>query len=161
MDYRSLEAEIRAHPECQKHIVTNDMPKDLNGPAKDAIIANILSLGRTRLISKEIGDGAVSVALGVPDGPVFLYRLRQLASTILAADASLEQITPVAVAQQVVASLSKAALDIGNAQVRSGIELFAGSLLSTTQVDKLKALAEVPDIVTAADVSRALRGPWE
>jgi len=161
MDYCTLQAEIHAHPECQAHIVTNDMPKDPDGPAKDRIIAGILSLGRTRLVSKEIGDGAVSIALGVPDGPVFLYRLRQLAATVLPPDASLDQITPVAVAQQAVESLSKAALDIGNQEVRAGLTIFAGSLLSVYQVDKLKALAEVPDTITAADVSRALRGPWE
>lgn len=161
MDYRTLQAEIHAHPACQAHIVTNDMPKDPGGPAKDGIIAEILSLGRTRLISKEIGDGAVSLALGVPDGPVFLYRLRQLASTVLPPDAPFEQITPVAVAQQAVASLSKAALDIGNQEVRAGLMVFSGSLLSVDQVEKLKALAEVPETITAADVSRALRGPWE
>jgi len=161
MDYRSLQAEIHAHPECQAHIVTNEMPKDPDGPAKDRLIASILSVGRTRLISKEIGDGAVSIALGVPDGPVFLYRLRQLASTVLPPDASLDQITPVAVAQQAVASLSKAALDIGNPGVRDGLTVFSGSLLGVDQVEKLKALAEVPDTITAADVSRALRGPWE
>lgn len=161
MDWRSLQAEILAHPECKPHAITNDMPKDVDAPAKDRIIASILSRGRTRIVSNEIGDGAVSIALSVPDGPLFLYHLRQLAAKVLPSNATTEQIIPVAVAQQAVESLGKSAFDIGNAEVRAGLTVFAGSLLSIEQIDKIKALAEVPDSITAADVSRALRGPWE
>ena len=39
--------------------------------------------------------------------------------------------------------------------------LFNGLLLTAEQITTLKALAETQSTVSASDVSRALRGPWE
>lgn len=157
MDYLSLRNEILSKADCAEHIVTNDMPKDPDYAAKDKAIAQIVSAGRTKIVSKEVGDGAISLALGIPDGPVFIYRLKQLAATVLPADATIEQIIPVAVAQQAVASMEKVGLNVGLPGVRAGIDLFIGVLLTEDQATTIKALAEVPEIITPADVSIALR----
>lgn len=161
MDYNALWAEIQANPACAPYIHTNDMPKIgwAEAMAKDQAIADMLSAGRTRIVSMEVGDGSISLALGIPAGPVFLYQLEQVASLVLDAYATAEQIAEVAVARQVWRSLAKAGLDIGNPGVRAGLDLFVGQLLTQDQADTIKALAEVSETVTAADVSRAVRGP--
>jgi len=38
--------------------------------------------------------------------------------------------------------------------------MMVGTLLTAEQAVAVKALAEQPDTVSAADVSRAMRGPW-
>lgn len=157
MDYLALRNEILSNADCAKHTVTNDMPKDPDYAVKDKAIAEIVSVGRTKIISKEVGDGAISLALGVPDGPVFLYVLRKLAETELAPEASFAQVVNVAVANQAIRALDKASFDVGNPVVRAGIDSFVGPLLTAEQAAAIKAIAEVPEIVTPADVSIALR----
>lgn len=165
MDYRALQTEILTGPlaaECAPHVVTNDMGKVPDYMAKDQAIADILSAGRAPLIVKrEVGDGAISLALGPVAGPVFLYKLRRIAATVLPDSATDDQIAPVAVAQQAIASLAKTGFDVGDPTVRAGLDMFVGQLLTPEQATAIKALAEVPEVITAADVSRALRGPWE
>lgn len=161
----NLRDEILTGPkaaQCAPFIVTNEMPKDPDYLAKDQAIADILNQDRpAKITRKEVGDGLISLALGMPAGPIFLYQLKRIATTVLPDDASLEQIAPIAVAQQAVESLKKGAFDVGDDSVRAGIDMFVGLLLTAEQAGAIKALAEVPDVVSAADVSRALRGPWE
>ena len=161
----ALQVEILSGPkaaECAPWVVTNDMPKDLNGYAKDQAIAEILTKGRApKIVSREVGDGAISLALGTPTGPVFMYKLKRIAATDLPVEAPMDEIVPVAIAQQAVESLAKQGFDVGNAGVRAGIDMMVGLLLTAEQASAIKALAEEPEVVTAADVSRALRGPWE
>jgi len=57
-------------------------------------------------------------------------------------------------------SLSKASLDVGNLSVRAAIDMMVGTLLTAEQATAVKAMAEQPATVSAADVSRAMRGPW-
>lgn len=161
MDYAALRAEILGRPDCAPLAVTPDMPKDQTAPAKDRQIAAMLSEGRTRIGSRLIGDGEVSLALGIPAGPIFVYQLEQAASTPPAPDATPEQIAQHAVARQAWRSIEKAALDVGRAEVRAALDMFVGVLLTAEQATAIKALAEQPDAVTADQVSRALRGPWE
>lgn len=148
---------------CAPFVVTNDMPKAPNCAEKDQAIADILNAHRPPSVGRrEVGDGAIALALGMPAGPVFLYRLKQIAATQLPADAPIEQIAPVAVAQQVVSSLARSSFDVGDDEVRKGIDLFVGVLLNADQAIAIKALApNLQSVVTAAAVSRALRGPWE
>lgn len=161
----TLRDEILTGPkaaECAPYVVTNDMPKDPDYMTKDQAIADILNAGREpKIVSKEIGDGAVSLALGVPAGPVFLLQLETVAATLVTPATTAEELAQIAVARQAWRSLNKGALDVGNASVRAGLDMFVGFLLTAEDCVAIKALAEVPDIVTAADVSRALRGPWE
>lgn len=157
----TLRDEILTGPkaaECAPYVVTNDMGKVADYMAKDQAIADILNAGRApKIVRREVGDGAISLAMGTTAGPVFLFKLRRLAATALPGDATDEQIAPVAIAQQAVASLSKNGFDVGDPAVRAGIDTFVGVLLTADQAAAIKALAEVPDVVTAADVSIALR----
>lgn len=165
MDYLSLQTEILTGPkssECSQFVVTNDMGKVVDYAAKDQAIADILNAGRAPLIVKrEVGDGAISLALGVPAGPVFLMQLEMLANTEVTADTLPDQLAQIAVARQAWRSLNRAGFDVGDPTVRAGLDMFVGQLLTPEQATAIKALAEVPEVITAADVSRALRGPWE
>ena len=124
----------------------------------DGAIAAALSQGRTKVVSREVGDGAIALALGTQAGPLFLYKLKKLAAMVLSDDATDEQIIPVAVAQQAVESLAKVGFDIGNPDVRSGLSMFEGTLLTSEQIEAIKALAVVDDVITAQDVAKALEG---
>ena len=124
----------------------------------DGAIASALSQGRTKVVSREVGDGAIALALGTQAGPLFLYKLKKLAATALPDDATEEQIIPVAQAQQAVESLAKVGFDVGNPDVCSGLSLFEGTLLTSAQIEAIKALAVVQDVITAQDVAKALEG---
>lgn len=122
----------------------------------DGAIADALSQGRTKVVSREVGDGAIALALGTQAGPLFLYKLKKLAATVLPDDATDAQIIPVAIAQQAVESLAKVGFDVGNPDVRAGLSMFEGTLLTSEQIEAIKALAVVPDVITAQDVAKAL-----
>ena len=124
----------------------------------DGAIADALSQGRTKIVSREVGDGAIALALGTQAGPLFLYKLKKLAATVLHDNATDAQIIPVAVAQQAVESLAKVGFDIGNPDVRAGLSMFEGTLLAPEQIEAIKSLAVVPDVITAQDVAKALEG---
>ena len=124
----------------------------------DGAIADALSQGRTKVVSREVGDGAIALALGTQAGPLFLYKLKKLAATVLPDDATDAQIIPVAIAQQAVESLAKVGFDVGNPDVRSGLSMFEGMLLTSEQIEAIKALAVAPDVITAQDVAKALEG---
>ena len=93
----------------------------------DGAIADALSQGRTKVVSREVGDGAIALALGTQAGPLFLYKLKKLAATVLPDAATDAQIIPVAIAQQAVESLAKVGFDVGNPDVRAGLSMFEGT----------------------------------
>ena len=124
----------------------------------DGAIADALSQGRTKVVSREVGDGAIALALGTQAGPLFLYKLKKLAATVLPDNATDAQIIPVAVAQQAVESLAKVGFDVGNPDVRAGLSMFEGTLLTSEQIEAIKALAVVEEVITAQDVAKALEG---
>lgn len=161
----TLRDEILTGPkaaECAPHVVTNDMPKDQDYMTKDQAIADILNAGRApKIIKREVGDGLISLALGVPAGPVFLMQLEMLSNQSVTPETPPEQMAQIAVARQAWRSLNRSGFDVGDLTVRAGLGMFVGSLLTAEQATAIKALAETPDVVTAAEVSRALRGPWE
>ena len=165
MDYSALQEEILTGPKaaaCAAFVVTHEMPKDPDYKAKDQAIADLLNVGRPpKIVRREVGDGAISLALGIPAGPVFLLQLEMLANTEITAQTAPEQLAAVAVARQAWRSLNRAGFDVGSPEVRAGLDLFVGTLLTAEQATTIKALAEAPEVITAADVSRALRGPLE
>ena len=165
MDYLALHDEILGGPKaaaCAAFAVTNEGPKDPDYKVKDQAVADLLNAGRApKIVRQEVGDGAISLALGIPAGPVFLLQLEMLANTAITPETAPEQLAAIAVARQAWRSLNRAGFDVGSPTVRAGLDLFVGGLLTAEQAATIKALAEVPDVVTAADVSRALRGPWE
>lgn len=165
MDYRALQSEILTGPKAAEYapyVVTNDMGKVADYAVKDQAVADLLNTGRApQVVRREVGDGAISLALGVPAGPVFLMQLEMLANTAGTGETTPEQLAQIAIARQAWRSLNRAGFDIGDPAVRAGLDMFVGTLLTADQANAIKALAEVPEIITAADVSRALRGPWE
>lgn len=165
MDHHALREEIldgQKAAACAAFVVTGDMPKDPDYKSKDQAVADLLNANRApKIVSKEVGDGAISLALGIPGGPVFLLQLEMLANTAITPETVPEQLAVVAVARQAWRSLNRAGFDVGSPEVRAGLDLFVGTLLTEEQATTIKALAEAPDVITAADVSRALRGPWE
>lgn len=162
MDYNALWAEIQANEACAPHIHTNDM-QPISGAevrAKDEAIAAIINTNRVAIIYREIGEGSISEAMGVPAGPLFMRNLKAAAETPLPEGATADQIAWKAITEQALRLIDKASLNIGSAKVRAGIDAFvAAGLLSAEGAAAVKQLAEVPAPVTVADVSRAVRGP--
>lgn len=165
MDYRALQAEILSGPKavaCQPYVNDGSDPsRKGSAPSDDSAIAAILSSGRVTIAQRLINDGDAAVALGIPAGPLFLYQLEQASTSTPGPGANEQQVALYAVARQAWRSLTRGAFEIGNPVVRQAIDAMVGTLLTADQAKAIKALAEVPQTITAADVSRAMRGPWE
>jgi hypothetical protein len=178
MDYRALQAEILSGPkaeECAPFVHTDDMDADgksrnklssEEAAQKDQAIADILSAGRTKLASKFVGQAEITHALypDITGAAVFLYLLKKAAEAPLPDDPTEAQIVQSALASQAWDMVSAGTLDVGTGAARAAIDLFASvphGILSPENAEKIKALAEVPDPVSAGDVSRAVRGPWD
>lgn len=121
-------------------------------------IADALSVGRTKVISREVGDGAIALAMGTPAGPIFMLQLEQIANTPVTEATSPELVAQIAVARQAWRSINRVGFDVGNAGVRAGIDAMVGTLLTAEQAEAIKALAVVPDPVTPVDVQRVIDG---
>ena len=161
MTPRQLQTLILTGPkaaECSPHVHTNDMPKipASEALAKDSAIAAILSEGRKEVRSLMISErGILSRYSG---GPV-------------AADAVLAKLEAVANGEHALASLVRRVMrflgtadgiDIGDPATQAMIDaLVAYSLLTEDEGTKLKALALHDAPFTAAEVSNAVRGPWD
>ena len=112
----------------------------------DGAIAAALSVGRVRLEPRPIGIGTILNALGPVAGAALLDRL----------DAARASIPPLKWAWVL---LEAGQLDVSLAATRGQIDaLVDGGLISAGEAAALKALAEVPDPVSAQDVGRALEG---
>lgn len=162
MDYNDLWAEIQANPACLPHIHTNEMPKlsAQDAQVKDQAIADILNAERIRIVDCEVGEGRISEAMGIPQGPVFIYNLRNAALAPLPDNPSEADIIRKAMTEQAWRLIDKASLNVGSPSVRAGIDAFISfGLISAEGAAAVKSLAEVPETVSAADVSRAVRGP--
>lgn len=153
MDYRALQAEILTGPraaECAPHIHTNDMARISGAEVapKDAAIAAILSRDRTRIARCDIGIGAVLSLFGVERGAQILDALDALRATVPAI-------------RWAWVLIDRDALDVGDAATRAQIDALTPGVFAPDEAAALKALAAQPDPLSAADVSRALRGPWD
>ena len=132
-------------------ILALNMPLDDHGAIADA-----LSQGRTKVVNKEIGDGAISLALGNPAGPLFMLQLEGVANTPVVAEMTPDQIAQIAICRQAWRSINRVGFDVGNQGVRDGIDLMVGSLLTQAQADAIKALAVVADPVSILDVASTI-----
>lgn len=113
------------------------------------------ALPKRKVVQKaEVGDGAISIALGFPTGPVFLYQLESIAGAPLAADASVEQVAQYAMVRQAWRSISKGAFDAGDPSVRASLDLFVGVFpgFGAEQAAAIKRLAEVDVPVSEYEV---------
>ena len=153
MDYNALWAEIQVNPDCAEFIHTNDLPK-ISGQealAKDQAIADLINAARpAQLVSIAVED--VFDAL-FSSGDYMALKSAQL------------QGDPQAAMVFSVLDDSKR-LGAGKVDLTSPITgalldaLQASGLLSQAGRDALTAKASKPaDQVTAADISRAVRGP--
>ena len=121
-------------------------------------IADALSAGRTKVISREVGDGAIALALGTPAGPIFMFQLEQIANTPITESTPPELVAQIAVARQAWRSINRVGFDVGNPGVRAGVDAMVGTLLTAEQAEAIKALAVVPDPVSSQEVTKALEG---
>ena len=134
-------------------IQATGLPLDDHG-----VIADALSAGRTKIVSREVGDGAISLALGTPAGPLFMLQLEAIANTAVDAAMAPEQIAQIAICRQAWRSINRVGFDVGNQGVRDGIDAMVGTLLTQAQADAIKGLAVVLDPVSSQDVTKALEG---
>lgn len=134
-------------------IQATGLPLDDHGAIADA-----LSAGRTKIVSREVGDGAISLALGTPAGPLFMLSLEAIANTAVDAAMAPEQIAQIAICRQAWRSINRVGFDVGNQGVRDGIDSMVGTLLTQEQADAIKGLAVVLDPVSSQDVTKALEG---
>lgn len=155
MDYAALWAEIQATPACEPYITPSEPKVAVEiAVANDQAIADILNVGRMRVAARPLSERAILAEY--PDGPV-------------AADAVLVKLETYAAGGHPLSSVLTRALrllrdpeglDFGAAATRSMLDaLAAANAITTAEADSLKALALHPETITAADVSRAVRGP--
>jgi hypothetical protein len=132
----TLYDEITTRPDCIDALVARDCGE----------LARILSVGRTKLIERNVGYGTVLDTLGADNGAAFLDGLTAVAATS----------SPVKWALKL---LDRGELNIGAAATQAQLDaLAAGGVMPQTVADALKALALVPDVVTPQEVQTALEG---
>lgn len=109
----------------------------------DAIAAAV-NVGRTRIVPRLGGIGAVMETLGAVDGPLVLDALDSLKGTVPAVKWGW-------------VLLERGELDFGSTVTRQLIDsLAAGGVMTAEQADKLKALAVVPAPVGVQEVVSAM-----
>jgi len=131
---------------------------DLIAQGNHGAVAAVLSAGRVKIVSREIGDGALCIALGDPVGPVLMLRLHLIAQTPITQETTEAEFAQIARVQQALRSLSRVGFDVGAPGVRASLDGFVGSLLTQEHANTLKALAEQPDPINHEAVTAALRG---
>ncbi len=167
---RDLQSQILANEECAKFVHTNDSDKvdGVTAAADDASIAAIISVGRKRVVQGPVittrGAAAAFPSLNqLPGALAFQLAFRKLTTFATAASASPELVTNLlgdAITLQL-ESFHNLGLDFGSPALRDMLDLIVlKGAITAEEAAGFKALAEVPDAVTGAQVGRALRGPW-
>jgi hypothetical protein len=132
----TLRDEILSRPDCAKALADRDC----------GALAAILSEGRTKLIERDIGYGTVLDTLGADAGAAFLDGLQALSASS----------SPVKWALKL---LDRGELNVGAHATQAQLDALAeGGAMPVAVAQALKALAVVPDVVTAQDVQAALEG---
>ena len=132
----ALRDEILSRPDCADALAARDCGE----------LARILSIGRTKLIERNVGYGTVMEALGAENGAAFLDGLTAVAATS----------SPVKWALKL---LDRGELNIGAEATRGQLDaLAAGGVMPQAVAEALKNLAVVPDEITATQVQTALEG---
>lgn len=149
--------------QCAPHVHDNAAPK-ISGAeafAKDQAIAGILNArDQTRIVSRRMTEADLLGDLGPETADALLAKLDACAAT------------NGVVARSLRALYSTTGLDIGHPQTLAALaQLVAAQIIEQSEFDALLALVTVPASqleasrgesiqITAADVSRAIRGPW-
>ncbi len=154
-DYASLWAAIKANLDCAPHIQTNEMPKisSSEAAAKDTAIAEIL---------KASGFGATSRPVPAWQAKKLLIKRGKWRAIVQAA--ANDAHPAVTAAYSAVALAEDARIDADFLDPSAGVllgALVSSGLLSADDRKAIEQLSVVPASITSADVSRAIRGPWE
>ena len=132
----TLRDEILSRSDCADALAARDC----------GALAAILSVGRTKLIERNVGYGTVMETLGGEVGAAFLDALEALAATS----------SPVKWALKL---LDRGELNVGSPATQSQLDaLVTGGAVPAAVANALKALAVVPDGVTAQEVQTVLEG---
>jgi hypothetical protein len=111
----------------------------------DGAIAAALSIGRVRVVPTLGGIGTVLEALGPTDGAQLLDDLTAMSATVPAV-------------RWAMVLVNRGDLDFGSTATRTMIDQV---VTDAAKAAKLKAVAEVPDVVTAQQVAQALEGVFQ
>jgi len=156
MNYTALKAAILANADCTAHVITNDMPKDLDYYAKDSAIADIFNASSgTRLVERYENAIGIMSALGAVTGAAILEKLDQAKAGIPALKWAM------------LAMDDPQGINLGDPETQAMLDdLATGGVITQAEADAVKALAIQPSSlayetvgqpITAADVSIALR----
>lgn len=107
----------------------------------DGAIAAALSLGRTKLVPTEIGNGAILETIGLATGNKLL--------DLISSAPDFRHVKPL---------LEQGRLRVDSSLVRATLDSLAPTLLTQGEVNALKALAERPDPISPQQVAQALEG---
>ena len=112
---------------------------------RDAEMAALLSVGRTRVVSRNIGGGTIVATLG---SGALLKAMRAYAPT--EKSGTVDEILRV---------IDRGDWDVGNAATRAKLDEYAAAgVIPAPAVAALMALANVPDPITPSQVSDAING---
>lgn len=151
---RTLQAAILASPACAKHVITNDAPKAPAAEARaaDQAIADIM---------RAEGFGAGSRAVPAWQAKRQLIMRGKWRAIVQAAGNPEHPAVDAAYAAVALADDARMDADFCDPTATPLIgALVATGLLSDDDAQMLRDMSSTPSNVTAADVSRALRGPW-
>lgn len=151
---RALQSAILALPACAAHVIDNDAPKvpAEQAHAADQAIADIMRVE---------GFGTGSRAVPAWQAKRALIKRGKWRGIVLASQDAQHPAVEAAYAAVALADDSRMDADFLDpaAQPLLGA-LVATGLLSDDDAQMLRDMSATPSAVTAADVSRALRGPW-
>lgn len=150
MTPQQIREAIAASPELQAWAAPN--------VRRDDLIAAALSVGRTRVVSRMVS--ARGLAEHVPGGPLaaegILLKLEGARDAMLASQDAGTRVMGSLLRRQL-GFLAGDGLDFGSAALRGMLDQFeAQGVLTTAEVDGLKAIALVPDPVPVNAVSDAI-----
>lgn len=120
-----------------------------------AAIAEAVSVGRKRLVTRLITERGVMSVLGVVEGDAFLSGLEAFANATLPTGHPLKPAHPGI--KRAIGWLKTDGIDIGDAITHQLLDaLVAVGIVKAESVAKIKALAQVADAVGEYDVRRAV-----
>jgi hypothetical protein len=104
-------------------------------------IAAALSVGRTKLVKTEIGEGTILATLGLEAGNAFL--------DVVDAHPDFRHVKKI---------VARGEFDMSSPVSQAGVQGMVPTVLTQEQADALQGLAVQPDPVASQDVTRALEG---
>jgi hypothetical protein len=120
----------------------------------DSGMAASLSIGRTKVVETMLTERGVMSTLGIVDGEAALESLETFAAST-PTDPALIAVHPGI--SRMLAWLKTTGINVGDPLTSAMLDLLADNdILTQASVDLLKALAVVPDLVSASQVSEAI-----